>query len=195
MDTKKIKPINRREALAWLGAAGALGFIGSGKTGKERRKADGETLSALRGESENGESTMKTIGVLGGLGPQATMDFEARVHHAAQRLVPQFQNSGYPPMFVYYCRHPPILLNEDHSPRLPIQPDPRLLKAAQQVGALVDFMVITSNTPHLVLEQIEQAAGRKVLSMIEVTLKELQQRQWNKVGVLGLGNPIVYTRP
>ena len=30
---------------------------------------------------------MKTIGVLGGLGPQATMDFEARVHRVAQRLI------------------------------------------------------------------------------------------------------------
>ena len=34
-------------------------------------------------------TVMKTIGVLGGLGPQATMDFEARVHAAAQRLIPQ----------------------------------------------------------------------------------------------------------
>jgi hypothetical protein len=32
---------------------------------------------------------MKTIGVPGGLGPQATLDFEARVHAAAQRLIPQ----------------------------------------------------------------------------------------------------------
>src|SRR5262245_37131924 len=31
------------------------------------------------------EATMKTIGVLGGLGPQATMDFEARIHRMAQR--------------------------------------------------------------------------------------------------------------
>ena len=31
---------------------------------------------------------MKTIGVLGGLGPQATEDFEARVHAVAQRLIP-----------------------------------------------------------------------------------------------------------
>ncbi len=45
---------------------------------------------------------MKTIGVLGGLGPQATMDFEARVHRAAQKLIPQLKNAGYPPMLVYY---------------------------------------------------------------------------------------------
>jgi aspartate racemase len=47
---------------------------------------------------------MKTIGVLGGLGPQATMDFEQRIHRVAQQLIPPLGNSGYPPMVVYYCR-------------------------------------------------------------------------------------------
>ena len=31
---------------------------------------------------------MKTIGVLGGIGPQATMDVEARMHRESQRLIP-----------------------------------------------------------------------------------------------------------
>lgn len=136
---------------------------------------------------------MKTIGVLGGLGPQATMDFEARVHRVAQGLIPPKGNSGYPPMVVYYYRHPPFLLNEDYSPQLPMQPDPRLLEAARQVSALADFLVITANAPHLFREQIEQAAGCKVLSMIEATLEAIRQRQWRKVGVLGFGDPLVYT--
>ena len=44
---------------------------------------------------------MKTIGVLGGLGPQATMDFEARVHRESQRRIPPRMNGGYPPMIVH----------------------------------------------------------------------------------------------
>ena len=32
---------------------------------------------------------MKTIGVLGGIDPQATMDFEQRVHAVSKRLIPQ----------------------------------------------------------------------------------------------------------
>jgi aspartate/glutamate racemase len=30
---------------------------------------------------------MKTVGVLGGLGPQATMEFESRVHRVAQQRI------------------------------------------------------------------------------------------------------------
>ena len=39
-----------------------------------------------------GGTTMKTIGVIGGIGPQATMDFEARVHRVAQRRIPPHFN-------------------------------------------------------------------------------------------------------
>ena len=51
---------------------------------------------------------MKTMGVLGGISPQATMDFEARVHQVSQRLIPQDRNAGYPPMVVWFHRRLPI---------------------------------------------------------------------------------------
>src|SRR5262247_1559710 len=68
-----------------------------------------------------GGRVVKTIGVLGGHGPQATMDFEARVHRVAQRLIPPNLNAGYPPMVVYYCRHAPILLTDTGTPQLPVR--------------------------------------------------------------------------
>ncbi|MHB8576748.1 MAG: hypothetical protein ACYDCQ_15610 [Dehalococcoidia bacterium] len=53
---------------------------------------------------------MKRIGVPGGVGPRATMDFEARVHAAVQRLIPQHGDEGDPPMAVIYVRYAPIML-------------------------------------------------------------------------------------
>jgi aspartate racemase len=138
---------------------------------------------------------MKTIGVLGGIGPQATMDLEVRIHRAAQRLIPPHFNSSYPPMIVYYCRHAPVLVTDTGMPQLPLRPDPRLLEAAKRLGGLADFLVIASNGAHRFQAEIEQAAGRKVVSMIEATLEEVQRRQWKRVGVLGLGDPVIYTEP
>ena len=138
---------------------------------------------------------MKTIGVLGGIGPQATMDFEVRVHRVAQRLIPQSRNAGYPPMVVHYCRHPPVLLTDAGTPELPLRPDPRLLEAASRLGRLADFLVITSNGVHTLQAEIERAAGRRVLSMVEATLKEVERRRWKRVGVLALGEPLVYSEP
>lgn len=138
---------------------------------------------------------MKTIGVLGGLGPQATMDFEARVHRVAQALIPPQANSGYPPMVVVYFRQAPIATDADHLPVFPMQPNPQILDTVARLGAWADFIVITANGPHMVADALAQAAGRPILSMIDLTLAEVQRRGWQQVGVVGLGEPRVYTEP
>ncbi|HEY6410658.1 MAG TPA: aspartate/glutamate racemase family protein [Ktedonobacteraceae bacterium] len=138
---------------------------------------------------------MKIIGVLGGLGPQATMDFEARVHAISQQLIAPEGNRGYPPMVVLYYRHSPFLMQGERMPVFPLQPDPRLLAAAKQLGACADFLVILSNGVHHVQEALEHASDLKVLSMIEVTLDEVYKRGWHKVGLLTLGPPTVYSVP
>jgi aspartate racemase len=138
---------------------------------------------------------MKTIGVLGGLGPQATMDFESRVHAVAQRLIPPDGNRGYPPMVVYYFRQPPVVTHADGSPIFPVQVNPALLEAAARLGAVADFLVITSNGVHMMQAPIEEAAGRPVLSMVDITLAEVRRRELRKVGVLEYYGSGVYQRP
>ena len=138
---------------------------------------------------------MKTIGILGGISPQATMDFEQRLHAVAQRLIPQRGNSGYPPLIVYYHRGAPSLSDEQGRPLLPQQLDPHFLDAARHLGTWADFLVITANAPHLSLPAIEQAAGRPVLSMVALVLDEVRRRGWTRIGLLGLGDPVVYRQP
>lgn len=138
---------------------------------------------------------MKAIGVLGGLGPQATMDFEARVHAVSQRLIPAHGNKGYPPLVVYYHRWPPVVMTDEGALLQPLRPDPRLLDAARRVGAWADFLVIASNGAHRFQAEIEAAAGRSVLSMIEATLAEVDRRGWRRLGVLTFIDPSVYREP
>ncbi len=102
---------------------------------------------------------MQSIGVLGGLGPQATMDFEARLHAVSQQIIPRHMNRGYPPLLVRYHRDSPFLLAHDERPFMPLQPDPQLFQAAQELGQFADFLVIPSNAPHLLREDLERAAG------------------------------------
>ncbi|HSR57071.1 MAG TPA: aspartate/glutamate racemase family protein [Candidatus Binataceae bacterium] len=136
---------------------------------------------------------MKTVGVLGGLGPQATMQCEARVHEAAQRLIPQHVNSGYPPMCVYYFRGVPFVADAEGAPERPLRPCSAFLSAAAAVGRVADFLVIISNFLHLFETQIEAASGCEVLSMVDLALEQVAERRWQRVGVLGFGDPLVYT--
>jgi aspartate racemase len=128
---------------------------------------------------------MKRMGVLGGISAQATIDFEARVHRCAQRLIAQDWNRGYPPMVVWYHRELPVRRGADGQPLEPRQIDPPLVEAAGRLGPLVDFLVIPCNSAHVGLAELREAARRPVLSMIDVVLNDVVRRGCRRVGVLG----------
>ena len=139
---------------------------------------------------------MQRIGVLGGISPQATMDFEIQVHRVCQRLVRQDWNRGYPRMVVWYHRELPIQVDDRGQPVVPRQIDPGLLEGAAWLGKVADFLVMPCNAAHIGVRQIEAAAGRPVLSMVDVTLDEVARRGWRGVGVLGFGGaPAIYVDP
>jgi aspartate racemase len=133
---------------------------------------------------------MKTIGVLGGLGPQATMAFEARVHRVAQRLIRRRGIAGYPPMVVCYFREPPFAAAADDTMPEAMEPaNPALLAAARRLGGWADFLAIPANGVHLWPREIEAAAGRPVLSMVEATMAEVRRRRWSRVGLVDFRPP------
>ncbi len=139
---------------------------------------------------------MKTIGVLGGISPQATMDFEVRVHRVSQRLIPQDRNSGYPPMVVWYHRRLPIKVDDAGRPVAPREVDPQLVDAARWLGKGVDFLVIPCNAAHVGVPAITAAAGCPVLSMIDLVIEDVARRGWRSAGVLGFGGaPAIYLDP
>jgi len=139
---------------------------------------------------------MQRIGVLGGISPQATMDFETQVHRVAQRLIAQDWNRGYPRMVVWYHRDLPIRVDGDGRPVVPRQIAPGLLEGAAWLGKAADFVVIPCNSAHVGVREVAAAAGCPVLSMVDVALDEVSRRGWRRVGVLGFGGPpAVYVAP
>jgi aspartate racemase len=139
---------------------------------------------------------MKRIGVLGGISAQATMDFEARVHRVAQRLIPQDWNRGYPPMVVWYHRRIPLRVDDDGRPIVPREIDPPMLEAARWLGRVADFLAMPCNSAHVGVRQLAEAAGCPVLDMTGVALDDVARRGWRRVGVLGFaGAPALYLDP
>lgn len=134
--------------------------------------------------------TMKTIGIIGGLGPQATTDLLTRIHAVSQELIPHHVNEGYPPLWAHYFRQAPMMLNPDGSPQDPLEPNPELIEVARKLGPLVDFIIIASNTPHFFAEQISEAAQKEVLNIVDVVTKEVQRRVAKRVGILAIGETV-----
>jgi aspartate racemase len=138
---------------------------------------------------------MKTIGILGGIGPQATMELERRIHRVAQRHIAPRGNQGYPPLVTVFMRYAPVLVDEESRPIEPRQADPRLFEAARKLGDWADVIVVPSNTPHQFLDRLRESAGAEVLDMIAIALAEVERRGVRPVGVLGLGVTHVYLDP
>ena len=122
------------------------------------------------------------------------MAFVTRIHLESQQHFPQRTVSGYPPMVVVYFRNPPILTDAQGQRVEPVQVNPAFLDAAATLGRQVDFLVITANGAHSFQAEIQKAAGRPLLSMVDLTLHAVNRAGWRRVGVLGLGLPDVYTQ-
>ena len=189
----KKNAISRRETIALL-ASGLFSLHDLNNFNYNTISTTRKSLREMKNAIENNEGAMKTIGIIGGLGPQATVDLEMRIHKVAQQVLPQVQNGGYPPMIVEYYRHPPILLKENNLPVFPLQIDPRLLAVAKSLGAMADFLVMPTNGVHRFQKEIENASGRAMLSIIDATMDEVKKRKWKRVGVLGLMTMEIYTR-
>ena len=124
----------------------------------EATRKSNEALSAHKGA----KMTVKTIGVLGGLGPQATMDSlkpASTAWHSA--LIPLNKNGGYPPMVVYYYRHPPGLPDGRGQATIPLPARPPPARSCEAMGNLGRAFPghHFQHSPHLFQAEIEQAAS------------------------------------
>lgn len=132
--------------------------------------------------------SMKRVGVIGGLGQWATLDILDRIFKASVNYpVPQYGNRGYPPMDIRMLNKAPMLLNSDGSYPEVLKPSPELLEAAKFVGKNSDFIIISANTPHIFAKEVEEAAGKTLLSIVDVSINEIKKRKYKRVGLTAIG--------
>jgi len=123
----------------------------------------------------------KIIGILGGMGPEATIDLFYKII----KFTPSEKDQD----------HLRIII--DNNPKIPDRtaailgkgedPLPALQKSARNLEkAGVDFIIIPCNTAHYFLSQIQKSVKIPILNMIEETAKEIQKRisPIQKVGLL-----------
>lgn len=125
---------------------------------------------------------MKTIGILGGLGPEATIDYYNQIIDVFKQV-----NRGklaYPEIVIYSVNmdHFIGLLEkgafEDASNYLAT-----CLNKIQAAGA--DFGVISANTPHLLFEQIQSKTELKLLSIVEACAQEAANMELKRCLLIG----------
>ena len=126
---------------------------------------------------------MKRIGLIGGLGPEATIDYY-------KELINAFKNESgdlnYPEIIIYSVNMSEFLeLMEAKKYEQVTLLLLEKLAALKHAGA--EFAVLTANTPHLLFDQLKEKSGIPLISIVEATCKEALKRGFKRPGLLGTG--------
>jgi len=145
-------------------------------------------MERIIAKNESEVPSMKTVGIIGGMGQWATVDILRRILKASVDYpVPQYGNRGYPKMNIRFVNKAPMILNPDGSYPEKLEPSEVLLETAEFVGKSSDFIIVTSNTAHIFAKQIEERAGKQLINLIDLAIAEAVRRNYKKVGVLAIG--------
>ncbi len=124
---------------------------------------------------------MKTIGMIGGLGPESTIDYYRLLISAYRSRV---KDDSYPS----------ILINSlDVNKGLRWLSDNDLASLADylvvEIQRLRDagahFGLISANTPHIVFDEVQTRSSLPLISIVEVACAAVKSRGMRKVGLLG----------
>ncbi|MFW6080741.1 MAG: aspartate/glutamate racemase family protein [Desulfosalsimonas sp.] len=124
---------------------------------------------------------MKKIGIIGGIGPESTVDYYKLIINAFHE---RQADLDYPDIIIYSANlsHLVKILESRDWQRLT---DWLLEKVNSLHKAGAEFAVIGSNTPHVVFEQVISGSSLPMLSIVEATRDHARKRNFRKLGLLG----------
>jgi aspartate racemase len=124
---------------------------------------------------------MKTIGILGGLGPEATIEYYRGIVQALHSKSP---DSDYPETVIYSANMTELwrIIEAKQFCTLTTWLIERI-ESLHKGGA--EFAAIASNTPHIVFEEVRSKSPIPVLSIVEETCKKAKSVDLKKCGLFG----------
>lgn len=129
---------------------------------------------------------MKNIGVIGGLGPLATVDFFKKIVVNTDARSDQ-ENI---PILIY--NNPQIPDRTDAIINNGTDPVPEIIRTAnilEDMGA--DFLCMPCNTSFYFYDEVIKGINVPLINMVELTSKYIKQNNYNKVCVLGTKGTIL----
>jgi len=122
---------------------------------------------------------MASVGLIGGLGPESTIDYYRRILAGWEKIAPGSSPSV-------------IIDSLDVQRGLRLVANDRkalveyLFESVQRLtNAGVDFIAMAANTPHVVFDQLAARSAVPMLSIIEVCADEAERRGLRRLALLG----------
>ena len=131
---------------------------------------------------QKNKKIMKTVGIIGGLGPETTSEFYLDIVFSCFKKS-KIQRPGIIIASVplpYKIEEDLITKNRGAKKYIPYLVD----EAQSLIVAAKDFIVMPCNSLHVFIKEIRNAVGFPVLSIVEETVKFLKKNSLNRVGIV-----------
>jgi len=124
---------------------------------------------------------MKIIGLIGGLGPEATVDYYKQIIEAFKD---NWGHLNYPEIIIYSVNMSEFLeLMETRQYENIVSMLVHKIYSLKYAGA--DYAALTANTPHLLFDRIAEKSPIPLISIVEATLDEAMNKGIRRAGLLG----------
>lgn len=124
---------------------------------------------------------MKTIGIIGGIGPEATLDYYRSLVDLHRE---QYPDAGLPRIIIdsIDLKRALAIVSASRWPEL-------VDFLAEEIGRLAaagaDFGMLAANTPHLVFDDLARAVPIPLISIVEATREHAKRSGLRRVGLIG----------
>ena len=140
-----------------------------------------EEVAPSCGYQPGKQMKFKTIGILGGMGPEASANLYQRIIKYAQIKYGAVQDDDYPPIIIYSL--PLDGFDEKGINNLPLVKE-QLVNAVKRLElAGSELIVIACNTVHHFYSAMQDAVTIPILNIVEKSLSEVKKESYKKIGL------------
>lgn len=126
---------------------------------------------------------MKKIGIIGGMGPEATVDYYKEIINAFKD---GSGNLNYPEIIIYSVNLSEfVALMKDKKYDQVVRNLVGKIEGLKRCGA--EFAALSANTPHLLFDRINELSPLPLISIVESTCSETITRGFRRPGLFGTG--------
>jgi aspartate racemase len=124
---------------------------------------------------------MKTVGIIGGIGPESTLEYYKFIIEAYRRIK---ADGSYPPIIINSVDLQKMIAMMEAN-ELASVADYLVVALEKLARAGADFGLLASNTPHIVFEEVDRRSPLPLISIVEATCNAARLLGLKKVGLLG----------
>ena len=127
-------------------------------------------------------SRYKTIGILGGMGPEATADLYLRIIRLFQKEYAAVYDSDFPEIIILNLPIPDVVENSNEQAEVK-EMLVKGLRKLEKAGA--DFVAIPCNTVTYYIKEMQSAVSIPIINILQETANAIMKSGIRKVGLLG----------